>query len=73
MRLRLDIRKHLFTKRVVRHWDRVEVVDALSLSMFRSHLDNPLNDVLTWSALSCQVVGLHDAVGAFQVKQSMLF
>lgn len=39
--------KHLFTKSVVRHWNRLEVVDALSLPVFESHLDNPLNNVLT--------------------------
>lgn len=41
------MRKHLFTKTVVRHWNRPEVVDALSLSVFKSHLDNLLNNVLS--------------------------
>ncbi|KFP10187.1 hypothetical protein Z169_11980, partial [Egretta garzetta] len=41
---RLDIRKHFFTKKVVKHWNRLprEVVDAPSLSKFKTHLDNAL-------------------------------
>ncbi|KAK4810454.1 LOW QUALITY PROTEIN: hypothetical protein QYF61_004234 [Mycteria americana] len=47
-RFRLDIRKHVFTKRVVKHWNRLprEVVDAPSLSVFKRHLDNALNNML---------------------------
>jgi len=47
-RFRLDIRKHFFTKRVFKHWNRLprEVVDAPSLSMLKRHLDNALNNVL---------------------------
>ncbi|KFV53779.1 hypothetical protein N341_11852, partial [Tyto alba] len=46
-RFRLDIRKHFFTERMVKHWNRLlqEVVDAPSLSMFKTHLDNVLNNV----------------------------
>ncbi|KAK4818224.1 hypothetical protein QYF61_008714 [Mycteria americana] len=46
-RFRLDMRKHFFTKRVVKHWNRLprEVVNAPSLSVFW-HLDNALNNML---------------------------
>ncbi|KFW64946.1 hypothetical protein AS28_05635, partial [Pygoscelis adeliae] len=47
-RFRLDIRKHCFTQRVVKHWNRLrrEVVDAPSLPVFKRHLNNALNNML---------------------------
>ena len=47
-RFRLDIRKHFFMERVVKHWNRLprEVVDAPSLALFKWHLDNALNNRL---------------------------
>ncbi|KAK4810921.1 hypothetical protein QYF61_013329 [Mycteria americana] len=53
-RFRVDIRKHFFTKRVVKHWNRLprEVVDAPCLSVFKRHLDNALNTMLLLKAPS---------------------
>lgn len=47
-RLRLHIRKHLFTKKLVKHWNRLPtvVVNIPSLSVFRRSLDNALNNKL---------------------------
>jgi len=47
-RFRPDMRKHLFTKGVLRPWNRLprQVVDAPSLSVLKRPLDSALNNML---------------------------
>ena len=49
-RFRSDIRKKLFTVRVVRHWNRLprEVVHAPSLEVFKARLDEALSNLIEW-------------------------
>jgi len=47
-RFRPDIRNHLFTERVVKHWNRFprDMVDAPCLSVFKRHLDNAFHNFI---------------------------
>ncbi|KAK4807041.1 hypothetical protein QYF61_018382 [Mycteria americana] len=57
-RFRLDIRKNIFTVRVVKHWNRMpgDVLDAPSLETFKVRLDGALSN-LFWLKMSLLIAG----------------
>ena len=52
-RFTLDVRNKLFIQRVVRHWNRLprEVVNALSLEVFKARVDGILGSLIYWVAV----------------------
>jgi len=59
-RFRLDIRKKLFTMRVVRPWHRLprEAVAAPSLTVFKARLDGALSTLVWWKMSLLMAEGL---------------
>ena len=64
----MDIRKSLFSERVVLQWHRLpmEVVESLSLEVFKNHVDVALRNMVSGHGGDGLMVRLDDLGGLFQ-------
>ncbi|PKU48877.1 hypothetical protein llap_848 [Limosa lapponica baueri] len=63
-RFGLDIRKNIFTRRVVGHWNRLprEIVDALSLELFKNRWDGALSNMIWWEVFLSMAGGWNSMI-----------